>query len=431
MKRYIRQYCIIAALAVTACKKDYQDPSGPSTDQAYSTPAAITNVAVGLQAWYTRDRVGVVYNTITAGSLLSGETYVTNPGNTDEAQLGAGGNAILNNNAIVTQLWAVTNKIVYESERVLRATPKVITDKAYANGIIGYTSVFKALALGTQAAFWQQVPDTIGKPDTTATVVKFIPAQMGYKRAVNTVDNALQLIGNSTISTGTGLPKGVDIMNTLYALKARYALYAGDYATALAAANQVDLKARSAFVYNALITNPIFALVTATNNIYQVVDSSMGLPPAIQPNLADKRVPFYISRPASGPRFSIRGFFSSNLDTIPVYLPGEIMLIKAECYARQGNIAQGLAELNNVVTKTAGSDAFGVGAGLPPEVATTQDQLLTLIYKHRRIELFMGGQEIEDQRRFNRPVSERKRNYFPYPFVERNDNPNTPQDPSF
>jgi hypothetical protein len=54
-----------------------------------------------------------------------------------------------------------------------------------------------------------------------------------------------------------------------------------------------------------------------------------------------------------------------------------------------------------------------------------------LIYKHRSIELFMSGLRLEDMRRFARPLTERKRNFFPYPFRERDNNTNTPADPVF
>jgi hypothetical protein len=85
-----------------------------------------------------------------------------------------------------------------------------------------------------------------------------------------------------------------------------------------------------------------------------------------------------------------------------------------------------------VVTKTAAKDPFGIGAGLAPIAGPlTQAQLLELIYKHRQIELFMLGLRLEDMRRFGRPLTERKRNFFPYPFRERDNNPNTPPDPSF
>lgn len=434
MKRYTQYSILTIAFLCTfgACKKDYQDPSGPSSEQAYSSPTTLANVAVGLQAWYSRDRVGLLYTTVTSGSLLTGETFVTNPGNTDEAQIGAGGNKILNTNAVVTGMWNVSNKIRYEADSVLRRTGTVVTDKGFASGLIAYATIFKALAIGVQANFWEQIPENTSTPALATGGVTFIPGKQGYALAVTALDNAINTVTATPIGTSflSNIPASVDIVNTLYALKARYALYAGDYTAAMAAVDKVNLNVQSTLSFNAQITNPIFALVTATNNIYNVVDSTMGLPVPIQPDLADQRIPFYIARPLK-PRFNISGFFKSNLTAVPIYLPGEMLLIKAECYARQHDVTNGLIYLNKVVTKTPAGDVYGVGAALPAVSAESEPELLTLIYKHRRIELFMGAQELEDSRRFGRPVTERKRNYFPYPFVERNDNPNTPQDPAF
>ena len=433
MESYINKYSrsILAGVllfAATSCKKDYTDPSGPSSDKAFSSPNALTDVAVGLQNWYTAARTGNIYTKITASSLLTGETYVTNAGNTDENQLYLGGVNVQNTNVIVTGMWTVSNKIIFDANNVLSHVNAVVSDKNYASGLIAYTSIFKAMAIGDMAEFWEQVPDTIG------TNVGFITNTAAYTKAIAIIDNALATISANAISTTftKNIPAGIDIQNTLYALKARYALFAGDYTTALAAANNVTISstAKSTFNYNSLTTNPIFTLVAATNNIYQSTDTTMGLPAGFHPDLGDQRVPFYVKDSTNG-KFYMRGFFNATTQAIPVYLPGEITLIKAECYARQVDITNGLAELNKVVTKTAAQDAVGVGAGLPAVSAGTQAELLDLIYKHRRIELYMAGLALEDERRFGRPATERKRSYFPYPFVERNENTNTPDDPSF
>jgi hypothetical protein len=106
-------------------------------------------------------------------------------------------------------------------------------------------------------------------------------------------------------------------------------------------------------------------------------------------------------------------------------------LIKAEAYARQNMLPLALIELNKVITKKPADDIYGVGADLPPVVLSTQAEILTEIYRQRSIELFMSGLKLEDMRRFGRPLTERKRNFFPYPFQERDNNPNTPPDPSF
>ncbi|NIG53086.1 RagB/SusD family nutrient uptake outer membrane protein [Chitinophaga sp. Cy-1792] len=435
MKRYIT-LSLIGALVLGACSKNFTDPSGPSSTQVFQTRVALTDAAVGLQAWYVKDRGGLIYNTVCAGSLLTGETYVTNSGNTDEAQLAAGGGNVLNTNVVVGNLWSVTNKIIFDANNILAATPTVVPTAADASGILAYAYMFKAMSIGIQGTYWTQVPDTTGRPDTAHYDVHFIPAQQGFEKAVGILNNAINVITANPPSASFSqyVPAGINLLNTLYALKARYALYAGQYDVALAAAGMVDLTVKSTFNFNTTVTNPIYTLATSTGNIFQTVDSTMGLPVGFRPDIADKRILYYMLRKVSATgvvTWTINGYYNSTITAIPVYLPGEVTLIKAECYARQGDISDGLTELNKIVTKQPASDPFGIGAGLTAVTATSQAQLLDLIYKHRRIELFMAGQELIDSRRFGRPDSERKRSYFPYPFVERNDDPNTPNDPSF
>ncbi|MBN9295463.1 MAG: RagB/SusD family nutrient uptake outer membrane protein [Filimonas sp.] len=421
---------VVLLLLFTACKKDFYDPSGPSSDQAFSSPIAITDVAVGLQNWYTAARGGLVYNTVTADGLLTGQLYVVNAGNTDEAQLGTGGGSLLNTNGVVTGIWSVSNKIIYDANKIIAKAPGVISDKKYLATLIGYTSIFKALAMSDMAMYWQNAPD--GVADTfNVSKVKFIPNTQAFTNAIAVIDNA---ISGMTTNGATGteiakyVPGGIDIMNTLNALKARFAVLSGNYPLALTTANLVNLSVKSYFNYNAVTTNPIFTLATATNNIYQPVDLAMGLPAGLQPDPADKRIPFYIATSAN-PTYRINGFFNSVTAIVPVYLPGEMMLIKSECYARANDVVNGKAWLDSVVTKTAAKDPFGVGAALPPSTVVTPADILDQVYRNRAIELYMSGLRLVDSRRFNRPQAERKRNYFPYPFVERNDNPNTPADP--
>jgi hypothetical protein len=190
---------------------------------------------------------------------------------------------------------------------------------------------------------------------------------------------------------------------------------------------------KSTFNFSTVNLNPIFETATSTNNVYAPSGLAMGLPSGLQPDAADKRVPFYISTNASAPIYRVSGFGAASTTPWPVYLPGEMTLIKAEAYARQTapDLVNALVELNKVVTKTPASDPFGVGADLPPLAALTQAQILDQIYKHRSIELYMSALRLEDMRRFARPNSEKRRNFLPYPFLERDNNPNTPADPPF
>lgn len=418
----------IVLLALSACKKEYTSPSAANSNQVFSTAAGMTGVVIGLQRTYTQAN-SIYYRTAITG-LTTNELLIRNTGNISEAQFANGGGNVDGTNPALAAFWASSNKIIYDANQVI-TNAALLGDKGYASGLIAYATIFKVLAAGNLAMYWQNVPAAIGSN------VTFTDRITGYGKAITDIDNALAAIQANAVSTvfTTNVPAGIDIVNTLHALKARYALFSANYTTALTEANAVDLTKRSAFIFDAVNPNPIYSNATSTNNIFQPIDSTMGLPVPIQPALADRRVPFYIAiNTTIAPRFRINGFGAATTTASPVYLPGEITLIKAEAYARQStpDLNNALIQLNNVVTKTPASDLFGVGANLPALTGTyTQSQLLTMIYMNRCIELYMSGLKIEDIRRFGRPDSETKRNFFPYPFTERYNNPNTPADPAF
>jgi starch-binding outer membrane protein, SusD/RagB family len=436
MKFNTIKYTICFAMAAVmlfsvACKKDYTDPNKAVADNVEKSAAGLTGVVIGLQRNYTATRAGSIYNLITTDGFLTKQLLIVNQGNTAEYQFYLGGDKVFNTNSIVVSFWTNSNKVIFDANTVLTHAPQ-LSDKNYASGLIAYASIFKALAIANMAMFWDKIPDTTG----VAIPVNFVTNTEGYTRALNVINNALATVNANPISASfiSNIPAGINIVNTLHALKARFSLYAGNYAQALTEANAVDLTVKSTFNYDLQALNPIFETATSTNNVYQPMDSTMGLPPALAPSLADKREPFYIAINASAPRYRISGFGATSTGAIPVYLPGEMILIKAEAYARQStpDLVNALIELNKVITKQPGSDPFGVGAGLPADVGPyTQSQLLDQIYRHRAIELYMSGLRQIDSRRFNRPAVERTRNYLPYPNVEHNGNINTPDDPIF
>jgi hypothetical protein len=419
---------ISATVVQTGCKKEFKNPNAATDEQVFSSPKGLTGVVVGLQRVYTLGRGSTLYNMITINGLTTNELIVVNTGNTAEVQLATGGTAVDGNHTMLTTFWTTCNKVVYDADKVINSAAG-LADKNYASGLIAYASIFKALSIGDMAQFWEKTPVGNG------TNVSFVARIDGFKQAIAVIDNALAAISANAISASfiSSVPAGIDILNTLNAIKARYSLYAGLYTQALATANLVDLSKKSTFNFDALSLNPLFEVATSTNNVVQPRDSTLGLLVPLQPSLTDGRVPFYTSINATiAPRFRINGFGNAAATGFPVYLPGEMTLIKAECYARAASpdLVNGLLELNKVVTKT--TDPFGVNANQPAIVSVaTQAELLEQIYRHRCIELFMSGQKLEDMRRFGRANAERKRNLMPYPLRERDNNPNTPADPPF
>jgi len=426
---YIYKITLVASLilASTSCKKEYKDPNAALATDVLNSSRGLTGIAVGLQKLYSAGRTGVYFNSVEANGFVTNELLLRNSGNIPELQLFTGGNSVDGTNTTLGNLWSVSNKIIFDADNVITNAAN-LPDKDYAAGLIAYTSVFKALAIGNLSQYWEKIPAGIGAN------IGYITRVEGFNKAIAVIDNALAVIAASQPSASfiASVPKNINVKNTLLALKARYALFAGNISLALTTATLVDPVGYSTFDFDSQTFNPIYDIATSTNNVFQPTDVKLGLSGAFIPDTDDKRVAFYTQPIPKAPFLGIKGFAAALDSPIPVFLPGEITLIKAEAYARQPDLTNALIELNKVVTKTPASDHFGVGAALPPLTGTyTQAQLLDLIYKHRCIELYMSGLKIEDMRRFGRPNSERKRNFFPYPFTERDNNPNTPADPTF
>lgn len=428
MKKQIIKLTIYSSAAVvilfTSCKKNYLNPNAATEQQVFSSPQGLTGVAVGLQRVYTAGRASSLYNRVTINGLVTKELTVLNQGNTGEYQLQLGGGSVDGTNSLMSGLWTSSNKIIYDADKVI-AGANALADKGYASGLIGYVSIFKALAIADMCMFWEKVPAGTGAN------VSFMDRMQGFTAAISTIDIALAAINANTISSAflANIPAGIDIPNTLHALRARFSLFAGNNAQALSEANIASLTIKSTFNFTTVNLNPIFETHTSTNNVCAAIDTTtLGLPAGLQPDAADKRLKFYTT---SAYNSKIKGFAAASTTPWPVYLPGEMTLIKAEAYARQNDLANALIELNKIVTKTPAGDPYGVGADLPPVAPVGQAQTLDQIYKHRCIELYMAGLKLEDMRRFGRANAERTRNLLPYPFLERDNNPNTPPDPPF
>jgi hypothetical protein len=435
MKNYIEKFyslkiALVLMLFMTAssCKQDFKDPNGALATDVLKSAKGLTGVAVGLQRVYSVGRPGVFFSSITANGFVTNELFLSNAGNIPELQLFTGGAKVDGTNAILTNLWANSSKIIFDADNVINNAAN-LSDKSYASGLIAYSSIFKALAIGNLSQYWQQVPNGVGQQ------VNFVSRKDGFIKAIAVIDNALSVITANQISSAflANIPKGIDIKNTLYALKARYALFSENYPLALTSAGSVDLNVKSYFGFDGNAPNPIYDIATSTNNVFQPLNATLGLKGTDVPDANDKRVPFHILFGTKAPLISLNGFGNATAAIIPVYLPGEMILIKAEALARQPDPGNALIELNKVVTKTAALDVFGLGAALPELTGSySQEELLALIYKHRCIELYLSGLKIEDMRRFAKPLTDRKRNFFPFPFVERDGgNLNVPADPAF
>jgi starch-binding outer membrane protein, SusD/RagB family len=422
---------------MSCATKEYTDPASISNAQVVSTVDGLLGLCNGIQSRYTVGRQSPIYQGFSASGLLTGEQKLLNLGNTDEGFLLNGGANVTATNTITTGLWTQSFLMLNEANLVLNNI-NVATNPNTQAVLLGYGSMYKALAIGTLAMYFEKMPVTIGKNQP------FVGREDALRQAVALLENAEKSIASATIPTDVAgkLVAGVDLKNSIIALQARLNLMAKDYAKASVAANKVSLTAKSVFNYDAVNTNPIFFNSYSNRNVLEPTNKAFGLPAALAPDTLDKRIGFYMNLAAIAVTPQVLnlgfGFPRTNTSAIPVYLPGEMRLIKAECLA-QSDVAAAIVELNGVIKKKAADDAFGIGADIAAGYtgAATKDAVLAEIYRQRCIELAFSGLRFEDSRRLGRPgpdaaaaVRERNRNFIPYPQTERDNNSGTPADPA-
>ena len=416
---------LLLSMILISCETEFGNDNSPTENQVLNSPKGLTGLIVGLEAQYILGGAGGLYNNITANGLTTGELQVLNAGNTNIAQVANGFDNIAPNNGVITDLWTNTVLVRNNAEKIISSSEN-INDVDFSNGVKVYGLFYRALSISVTAQFFESLPVETGENQG------FVSRNKALQQASNDIDQALSILGGDSVpeSIINVVGDNIDIPNALRALSARINIMLGDYEKALSSANAVDLSSKSMFVFDQVTQNPVFRSSLTTNNVYDV-KANFGLTGALAPDPDDERISFYLDANSENGK----GFFRSDSDGIPVYLPGEILLIKAEALARTNQLNQAIDELNKVLTKQPSDDVFGLGANLPEYSGpVTQDAILLEIYKNRAIELYMTGLKLEDSRRFNRPGPndenfERTRNFYPYPNTERDTNPNTPDDP--
>lgn len=431
---------LLAVLSLTmgSCNKEYLNPSTANEEQVLSNSDGLITVCNGMQARFTTGgALSPLYNLVAAGGLSTRELTIINVGNIEEYNVSLGAGNVTNLNGVVRNLWTQSQLVRANADLVL-ANADNAADPATRSGIVAYASIFRALALGTLAQYFQQVPIV------TQDNAPFVDRVVVLQSAVTQLEAAATQLAATPVSAdfNSKIIAGINLPNTVQALIARYSLLAGDYDKAIAAAGRVDLASRSYFTFDDLARNAVFEVAFGNRNVFEPTDVNLGLTGALAPEANDRRIPFYTRANPTSTQNRGTGFYTASAAPVPVYVPGEMLLIRAEAYARKNDFTNAVIELNRVRTSTAAATTVNnlptapPGAGLPPYAGPlTQDAILLDIYRNRQVELAFQGFRLEDNRRFNRPGpgatgAERNRNFFPYPRVERENNPATPEDPA-
>jgi hypothetical protein len=415
------------------CKKQFDNPNAASLSNIPFTPEGLVNLMVGIKNRFAVNSSaggGAVFQAITMNGFTTDEIFSGPGGNLDFNQLATGGQSITTNNSVLADLWSSCLLVNYHASLILENIT-TINDPGLNINVQKYALLYKAMAIGTMVNFWQQIPIETG------INASFVDSSQALRAAIDLLNQALSL-PDAPVDPRLGTE--INLRNSALALSARYYLMLGNYDSAIARAGAVTINpasgiARSVFVFNNINPNPVFRSGFNAQFAYRPRDS-MGLSQSTFPfNNDTLRLRFYSRDQNPSPSLYSSGFWKNDADSIPLYLPGEMLLIQAESYTRKGDLVNGKRFLDLVLTKQSNQDAFRLGANQPPYAGPlTQEALLLEIYRNRCVELFMSGLKLPDSRRFRRPGPtdprpERRRNYFPYPQQEALGNPNTPPNP--
>jgi hypothetical protein len=429
-----RRALALAALAAAAggCSLDLVNPNAPLEGEVLNDPELILTTAVGIQSQFA-DNVLV---------FIRAPELVTDQWGTRPLALAADQSLVRGNPdaifGVVSDPFAAAYRVARTAEVLTRSAPLVNLSRGNQVGISVLSKLLRAMSIGYLTTQYEQLPatyDTVGAPPLPApqvrdTVIALLESARAELQGVTDAELAPFITRVMTPTAGSG----IDLRNTVDAMLARYYLFDGRHADALAAAGRVNRAVISQVQYPNPGQNPVWQYMSslryvgARREYFQEAEAG------------DARPAFWAIRtPAAGTTglpdsaFDFRAYGGARNDPWPLYLPDEMRLIQAEAHARLGNLAEARRLINEVRTEgraadgtctTSAAEPRACLPALPVEALDTEAEVFAQILYERRYELFGQGLRWEDLRRLAAYTAERPAiAYLPFPQAECDRNP--------
>ncbi len=426
---FMRVFPVVLAavlLGTAGCNLDLENPNDPTEQQVLGDPNGILALAVGLQGQYASS----VLDYARAPALVTDQWGPAARALLADQSLFLGDD-VLPDYGVVTDPYVDTYRISRSADLLLERAPREGSNRGVQVGGVALAKLFRAMALGNAALQFERLPVNAvfagAEPQPRAVVLDTVLALLESARAdlATVSDTELGVTFNSRV-----LASGIDLRNSVDAMLARYYLITEQYARAIEAADRVDVSVLSLLAYSDPNVNPVYSY-SFSGAVY--VGALKSFVDEAEPG--DRRVAFWVdttatpvkSRVGTAMLLPFRAFAGRN-DPIPVYLPDEVRLIKAEAYARQANFEQARTLINEVRTQTSGG-ANEPAAGLPAlsaEALDTPEEVFGQIAYERQYELYWVGTRWSDLRRLDPYVdTEPSIQFLPFPLRECQINPNS------
>lgn len=395
-------YGLIAVLALSACDLELTDPNNPDESEALETVSGLKQVGVGLQAEFSNEISDPIY----VDALVTDQIGAINQAFESFINVDAG-NPVNNSEGPSTEPWAAMYDVIQVANALLENVPNVEMQAGTESGLLALGKLYKAMAFGNLLNEYERIPLDVGPQNPHAT---FATRQEAYAEVLRLLNEAREHVLTTPVTaefTADVLAPGFDLMNTIDAMIARYSLISGDLQGANTAALRVSPTVLSELRFSATDVNPLWNLWYNSGNAWRMRPEDAF---RVNAQPGDQRVAFWVTESSanaasSAPldefnRYSVRDH------SLPVYLPDEMLLIRAEVAARSNDLAAALALLNQVRTQCTSTLNEPV-ACLPALTAAevpTQQAMLDAILLERQYELFLQGVSWSDLRRFGKPL---------------------------
>ena len=406
------------------------NPNSPTQETALSSIDGVVATELGMQDQLASS----VLSYVRAPALITDEWGTASKSLPADQSLFSG-LAIDPSYGVVSEPYYNTYRVARTADAIIGTVPKLGGLSAgFAAGLTANAKLFKAMALGMAAQQYARLPIDaapggavpVARAEVFAEVIRLLESARTDIATVSDADLA--------VFTKRALSPGVDLRNTIDAMLARYYLITGKYQEAFDAAGRVNLAKTSLLNYPGTEINPIYNYSVVAGYVAPLRSWARAAKPG------DKRVPFWVDTLATPPlgtpptlELVPFNMFGHRNDPFPLYVPGEIRLIRAEALMRlpnaAANVPAAIALINDVreeaPTATTPGAGFAPADSLTTADLTTPDEVLSRIAYERRFELFSQGLRWEDIRRFaGLAGGTAKATFLPMPQAECTTNPN-------
>jgi starch-binding outer membrane protein, SusD/RagB family len=402
LRRAAAALALAPLLGVAACDFDRPNPNAPTEQQVLTDTEGLIALATGMQAQFANSMLVFVR----APALATDEWGARSAALAADQSLIIGGAALDRGFGVVSGPYAAGYRVIRSANDVIASVPTLPLGPGFQAGMIALARLHKAMALGMLVQQFEQIPidaNVQGAPlQPRAVVLEEILSQLAQARQT-LQQPGLDLSGFNTRVLGHATAPALNLPNTIDAMIARYSLMAGRYPDAIAAAERVNLNVIPELRFPDPANNPIWNYHFGLN----YVAARQSFVDEAEPG--DRRPAYWVNvegaPPATAfPNIPLRPVrvYAGRNDPVPVSLPGEMLLIRAEAHARLNQLPQARTLVNQVRTRCQPAPANQPAACLP---ALTEAQLpdqaaiLRQVAYERRYELYMQALRWEDMRR--------------------------------